>query len=93
MNLQLDGQTEALIEQRIKNGRYRDASEVVREAIRLLDERDRRLEELRAALAIAEQQIERGDVVEWTPELAAQILHEAKSAAKAGKKPKPDVLP
>ena len=32
---------------------------------------DRRLDELRAALAIGGEQIARGEVVEWTPELAA----------------------
>ncbi len=93
MNVLLDAQTEALIRQQVEMGRYRSPDEVVREAIRQLDERDRRLEDLRAALAIGEAQIARGEVVEWTPQLAAVILEEAKQAAKAGKQPKPDVVP
>lgn len=93
MNVQLDDRTEVLVQQKLENGRFQDAGEVVREAIRQMDERDRRLEELRAALVVAEEQIERGETVEWTPQLAAEILAEARAAAKAGKKPKPDVTP
>ena len=69
----LDRETAALIQQMIEGGRYRDAGEVVREAVRQLGERDRRLAELRAALAVAEEQVSRGEVVEWTPQLASDI--------------------
>jgi antitoxin ParD1/3/4 len=93
MNVQLDDQTEALVQQKVRNGQYRNPNEVVQEAIRQMDERDRRLEELRAALAIGEEQIAQGEVVEWTPQLAAAILEEAKQAARTGKRPKSDVAP
>jgi putative addiction module CopG family antidote len=73
VQLDLDRETEALIQQIVGGGRYRDAGEVVREAVRQLAERDRRLAELRAALAVAEEQVARGEVVEWTPQLAADI--------------------
>ena len=93
MNVILTPELEAIVSRRVESGRYHDASEVVHEALRQLEERERRLDELRAALAIGEEQIARGELVEWTPELAAEIWVEAKEAAKAGKQPKADPLP
>ena len=93
MNVVRTPELEAIVSRRVESGRYHDASEVVREALRQLEERERRLDELRAALAIGETQIARGEVVEWTPELAAEIWREAEEAAKSGKQPKADVVP
>src|SRR5688500_17995433 len=93
MVLQLDDETEALVRQIVERGRYRNAVEVVREAVRQLEERDRRWAALRVALAVAEGQIERGEAVEWTPRLGADIWEAAKRDAKSGKAPKADVLP
>ena len=51
MNVSLTKELEQLVTAKVKTGRYLSASEVVREALRLLDERDQlykmRLEELR----------------------------------------------
>ena len=58
MNVTLPPQFEAMLEEKVTSGRYADASEVIQEALRLLDERDR-LQHLRAALAIGLEQIER----------------------------------
>ena len=46
MNVSLTPELEALVDKKVKSGRYTSASEVVREALRLLEERDR-LRELR----------------------------------------------
>lgn len=40
MNVSLTPQLEHLIQKRVKSGLYHSASEVIREAIRLLEERD-----------------------------------------------------
>jgi len=52
MNVSLTPQLEALVNEKVKSGRYGSASEVVREALRLLDERDQlqaaRLSQLRS---------------------------------------------
>lgn len=93
MSVRLDDKTETIISEKVAKGQFRDASETIAEAIRQMDERDRRLEELRAALAVAEAQFERGEYVEWTPEVAEEIVAEAKRRAKVGKKPKRDVTP
>jgi antitoxin ParD1/3/4 len=51
MNVSLTKELEALVEKKVKSGLYHTASEVVRDALRLLEERDRlyehRLRELR----------------------------------------------
>jgi len=54
MNVSLTPQLEELVKRKVESGLYGSASEVMREALRLLDEHDRlrqmRLEELRAAI-------------------------------------------
>ena len=41
MNVSLTKELEQLVNEKVKSGRYLSASEVVREALRLLEERDR----------------------------------------------------
>jgi antitoxin ParD1/3/4 len=54
MNVSLTPELEKLVSRRVKSGRYQTASEVIREALRALEERDqmtsRRLAELRTAI-------------------------------------------
>jgi len=54
MNVSLTPQLEELVKKKVDSGLYGSASEVMREALRLLEERDRihtmRLEELRAEI-------------------------------------------
>ena len=44
MNVHLTAELEQLVQSKVKSGRYNSASEVVREALRLLEERDQLLE-------------------------------------------------
>jgi antitoxin ParD1/3/4 len=57
LNVSLTPELEELIVDRVESGRYLSASEVVREGLRLLEERDRRREE---ALAGVRRKIEEG---------------------------------
>jgi len=54
MNISLTPQLEKLVKTKVESGLYGSASEVMREALRLLEERDRRhavrIEELRAEI-------------------------------------------
>ena len=54
MNISLTKQLEELVKSKVESGLYGSASEVMREALRLLEERDRmrslRLEDLRAEI-------------------------------------------
>lgn len=91
--LALSPQLEALIREKIASGRYRDPAEVIGEALRLLDERDRRLDWLRAEVAVGLEQIERGEEAEFTPELVERLRREADENARLGKPVKDAVKP
>jgi antitoxin ParD1/3/4 len=92
MTVDLSPQVAALIRQRLASGAYRTADEVIREALRVLDEQER-LDELRAKLQVGLDQLERGEVVPFTPEWRADRLEVARRRAEAGDKPNPDVCP
>lgn len=93
MQLELDPQVAALIQQRVDTGRYANASEVVDEALRLLNESERKRDTLRAALAVGFDALDRGDVVEWTPDSMTELIQEADEMNRQGIKPNPDVRP
>ena len=63
-SLSLGGHWEEFIKQEIKCGRYSTASEVVRDALRELEDRGKRLEALRAHLAEGAEQAARKNFVE-----------------------------
>lgn len=92
MNVSLTPQIEAMIQQRVESGRYHDASEVVREALRLLEEREK-LEHLRSLLEVGLEQSRRGELVEFTPELMEDIHRRAHERFLRGEEPDPDVCP
>jgi len=66
MNVPLTPELEQFVQAKVKTGRYLSASEVVREAPRLLDDRDRlreiRINTLRKEIAIGIEQSDRGEV-------------------------------
>ncbi len=92
MQVPVNGQAEQLIRQKVAGGLYPNPSAVVREALRLLDERDR-LETLRAELRIGLEQIERGEVVDFTPELLDELVLESEQNARDGKPVRDAVKP
>ncbi len=68
MNVSLTPELEQFVYDKVKSGRYLSASEVVREALRLLEERDHlhqaKLAELRQHLAIGIEQADRGELID-----------------------------
>ena len=66
MNVSLTPELEQLIHKKVETGLYLSASEVVREALRLLQERDKiqamRFEEVRKEVQIGIDQADRGEV-------------------------------
>lgn len=88
MNVNLTPHLEAMIREKVASGRYSTSSEVVREALCLMEEQDR-LNQLRAALAVAQASKARGDVRPWTPERLNEIWQSAVAGSEAGEKPNP----
>ena len=68
MNISLTPQLEKLVQERVKSGRYTSASEVIREALRLMEEKDRllgaKLEQLRQDIS---EGVESGAGAAWDP--------------------------
>ncbi len=83
MNVSLTPYLEAMIRQKVQSGRYNNASEVVREALRLLEERDT-FQRLAAAIDVGVQEIERGEEIPWTPTLMATLRREAEEEERLG---------
>jgi len=90
MDVQLGPEVTELIQRRVEDGRYPDADAVVREALRLLEEREKLLY-LRAALAEARAQYDRGEYIEWTPDLLERLEEESEEMYQQGMTPDPDV--
>lgn len=65
MNVSLTPELEELINQKVSSGLYHSASEVIREALRLLKEQDElrqfRLEQLRKEIALGLEQLDRSE--------------------------------
>lgn len=85
MNVTITPQLDAMIRQKVERGLYPTASDVVLAALRLMEERDRGLQTLRAAVAVGVEQIERGETVPYTSELMERLKHEAEEDARQGK--------
>ena len=88
LNVSLTPELEAFVQSRVATGRYQTASEVVREGLRLLEEREHAkeaaLEEIRQKLHRARDQARRGQgiqgsvVLEEIQELSARKRAERK---------------
>jgi antitoxin ParD1/3/4 len=72
INVSLTPQLEELVRQKVDSGRYNSASEVVREALRLMDSyervRESALNKLRDDIEAGWQQVEEGKVSDFDPE-------------------------
>lgn len=87
MNLHLTQELEELVQSRVKSGRYGSASEVVRDALRILADRDELMEirkrELRKKIAQGLDSLQRGEGVDGN-EMFAQLEREEAAVEKSG---------
>ena len=96
MNVSLTPMLEELVQQKVATGLYNSASEVIREALRLLEERDElrkvRLGRLRKEISVGLDQLERDEVSEYDDPslntLAADIKATGRKRLAAKKKPR-----
>lgn len=82
MNVSLTPELEQYVHSKVKSGRYLSASEVVREALRLLEERDRlreiRLETLQKQIAAGIEPIDQKAV--FDEEVTQELIGEPEQA-------------
>lgn len=68
MNIILKSEEEQLIQEKIKSGKYESAYEVIVEALRLLEERDKHyekwVEETREKVAVGLEQLDQGEGID-----------------------------
>ena len=88
MVIRVHEDTEAAILTKVERGPYKDADEVIREALKSLD-----LQEFRRSIAEGIAEVERGGGFLLTPELLDEIEHEAGEIAGSGRPIRPHVLP
>jgi antitoxin ParD1/3/4 len=93
MPIQLPADVEDRIREKVERGDFPDAGEVVREAMRLLDEQERQLDELRAKLQIGLDQLDRGESAPYTPEFVERMRRKAEERFRRGERPNPEVVP
>ena len=65
MNISLTPELEQLVNDKVKSGMYQTASEVIREGLRLLKEREERLESLRRDVRAGFDAVERGEYTDF----------------------------
>lgn len=86
MNVSLTPELEAFVREKVDSGRYTSSSEVVREALRLLEREERwraeRLAELRREIKIGIDQLDRG---EYSTATAEDIIRMGRERLKKNK--------
>lgn len=77
MNVSLTPELQKMVEGKVSSGLYNNASEVIREALRLLKEQDdlkrARIEEMRQKIQVGIDDVTAGRVVEGSPALFEEI--------------------
>ncbi len=91
MHINLSQEMEQYLQSKVGTGSYRNATEVVCDAIRRMREADEKLANLRAAVKVGDDQLDRGEGVAYTPERLVTITEKAFANARDGKKVNPDV--
>ena len=79
-NVVLTDHQDRLVENLVASGRYQNASEALRAGLRLLEQEETALQELKDRLARSVVQADRGEFAEGTPD---QIFERALDRAKA----------
>jgi putative addiction module CopG family antidote len=83
MQISLPPEIEELVKKKLKNGEYRSADELVTEALRLLSKLDeRKISSIRKDLALAIDQMDRGDYSDYDEHTIDQLFEEISAEGK-----------
>lgn len=85
MNVSLTPELERLVNEKVESGLYQTASEVVREALRLLKERDHAREQIRADVQAGFDQLARGKGRAYDKGAARELVEQIKSRGRAAR--------
>jgi antitoxin ParD1/3/4 len=92
MNVSLTPELEQYVNGKVQSGLYHSASEVIREGLRLLREKEEvhqsRLQELRREIQIGIDQADRGQVSAFTEETLTEIKAQGRKRLAADRKSK-----
>ncbi len=77
MHVSLTPELESQVKRKVDSGLYNNASEVVRESLRLMLERDAIRDRLRAEIQIGQEQLNRGERISVGSEAEFQALARA----------------
>ena len=89
MNVSLTPELERVVNEKVESGMYQTASEVVREALRLLKERDEARARLRADVQAGFEQLARGEARSYDKASRRQLAERIKSKNRAARARKP----
>jgi antitoxin ParD1/3/4 len=82
VNVSLTPELARLVSDKVDTGMYQTASEVIREGLRLLKERDDR--QLRADVRVGFESVDRGDYAEYTATSVRTLASEVKQRGRQG---------
>jgi antitoxin ParD1/3/4 len=93
MHINLSPEMEGFIRNKVSDGFYGNATEVIRDAIRRMQAEDGRTEAWRSAIKQGDEQLNRGEGTAYAPEAIRDITESAINAMRNGQPIDPDVLP
>ncbi|PIR00068.1 MAG: type II toxin-antitoxin system ParD family antitoxin [Nitrospinae bacterium CG11_big_fil_rev_8_21_14_0_20_45_15] len=95
MHLKLGHEFDDFIQAQVATGMYGNATEVIRDALRHMKDRqdEKNLENIRALLAVGENQIAKGETVAYGSGLLDRLTKEAVQNSKMGKPVKNEIKP
>jgi antitoxin ParD1/3/4 len=93
MHVNLSPEMEGFIKNKVASGFYGNATEVIRDAIRRMQAEETRAAAWHAAIKQGDDQLDRGEGINYTPGTLDDIKKSAVRAMKSGKPMDPDVLP
>jgi antitoxin ParD1/3/4 len=93
MHINLSPEMEGFIKGKVASGFYGNATEVIRDAIRRMQAEESRVAAWQAAIKKGDDQLERGEGIDYTPKTLEDITRSAMSAMHGNQSMDPDVLP
>jgi putative addiction module CopG family antidote len=92
MYLPLSRKSEKFVQEKLESGSYATATEVIEDALLLLERRDR-ARAFEQSLIEADESIDRGEGIEWHPGLFDELWEQAEENVRQGILPDSDVCP